>query len=91
MLTLTMMYAAIAPEAARRSTYGAPLSGPVAHVVVRNWTTLIGLMNGMLIHAARPAEARPSACRLLTRHLLWRSDSQGTSWLRPARSIAAQS
>src|SRR5688572_24940084 len=55
-LTLTMLYAAIAPEAALRSTFGESVGGPVADVVVRNWGALIALMGGMLIYAAgRPA------------------------------------
>lgn len=41
-LTLTMVYAAIAPEAALRSTFGATIGGPVADIVVRNWGALIG-------------------------------------------------
>ena len=36
-LTVTMVYAAIAPEAALRSNFGDSLSGPIADVVVRNW------------------------------------------------------
>lgn len=51
-LTTTMLYAAFAPEAALRSTFGEALSGPVAHVVVRNWGALIGLIGGMLIFGA---------------------------------------
>jgi hypothetical protein len=51
-LTLTMLYAAIAPEAALQSTFGQTLSGPVASVVVRNWGALIGLMGAMLIYGA---------------------------------------
>jgi hypothetical protein len=51
-LTLTMLYAAIAPEAALQSTFGQSLSGPVASVVVRNWGALIGLMGAMLIYGA---------------------------------------
>jgi hypothetical protein len=46
-LTLTMVYAAVAPEAALRSTFGESLDGPVADVVVRNWGALIGLMGAM--------------------------------------------
>jgi len=42
-LTLTMVYAAIAPEAALRSTFGESINGPIADVVVRNWGALIGL------------------------------------------------
>jgi hypothetical protein len=34
-LTMTMVYAALAPEAALRSTFGESVSGPVADIVVR--------------------------------------------------------
>ena len=58
-LTLTMLYAAIAPEAALQATFGETVSGPVANVVVRNWGALIALIGGMLIYAARAPELRP--------------------------------
>ena len=61
LLTLTMVYAAIAPEAALTSTFGESVGGPVADVVVRNWGALIGLMGAMLIYAARKPEVRPLA------------------------------
>src|SRR5262245_30952728 len=55
-LTLSMLFAAIAPEAALRSTFGESLTGPLADVVVRNWGALISLIGAMLIYAAsRPA------------------------------------
>jgi hypothetical protein len=55
-LTLTMIHAALAPDAALRSTFGESVDGPVADVVVRNWGALIALMGGMLIYAAgKPA------------------------------------
>ena len=57
-LTLTMVYAAVAPEAALRSTFGAGLEGPVADIVVRNWGALIGLMGVMLIYGARDTHLR---------------------------------
>lgn len=60
-LTLTMVYATIAPEAALRSTFGESLTGPVADVVVRNWGALIGLIGAMLIYAARKPAVRPMA------------------------------
>jgi hypothetical protein len=60
-LTLTMIYAAIAPEAALRSTFGESLGGPVADVVVRNWGALIALMGVMLIYGARKPAVRPLA------------------------------
>jgi hypothetical protein len=51
-LTCTMVYAAIAPDAALVSTFGETLDGPVAAVVVRNWGALIALVGGMLIYGA---------------------------------------
>ena len=60
-LTLTMLYAAIAPEAALRSTFGESVAGPVADVVVRNWGALIALMGAMLIYGARRPAVRPLA------------------------------
>jgi hypothetical protein len=60
-LTMTMIYAAIAPEAALRSTFGESVSGPVADIVVRNWGALIALVGAMLIYAARKPALRPIA------------------------------
>jgi hypothetical protein len=48
-LTCTMVYAAIAPQAALRSTFGTTLEGPLAEVLVRNWGALIALVGAMLI------------------------------------------
>ena len=58
-LTATMIYAAIAPEAALRATFGETLDGPLAQVVVRNWGALIALVGGMLIYGAFDPPARP--------------------------------
>ena len=58
-LTLTMVYAAFAPQAALQSTFGESLTGPVAEVVVRNWGALIALMGGMLIYGAGRPPVRP--------------------------------
>ena len=52
LLTCTMLYAAIAPEAALMSTFGETISGPVAQIVVRNWGALITLIGGLLIYGA---------------------------------------
>ena len=60
-LTLTIVYAAIAPEAALRSTFGESVTGPVADVVVRNWGALIALMGALLIYGARKPAVRPLA------------------------------
>ena len=51
-LTCTMLHAALAPQAALRSTFGETLEGPVAEIVVRNWGVLIALIGAMLIHGA---------------------------------------
>ncbi len=52
-LTCTMVYAAIAPQAALNATFGASLEwGLLAEIVVRNWGALITLMGGMLIYGA---------------------------------------
>src|SRR5437867_9877713 len=59
-LTSTMVYAAIAPQAALRSTFGETLEGPVAEIVVRNWGALIALVGAMLIYGAYDPPGRPS-------------------------------
>jgi hypothetical protein len=58
-LTLTMIYALFAPEAALQSSFGESLSGPVASIVVRNWGALIALVGGMLIYGAGKPAVRP--------------------------------
>jgi cbb3-type cytochrome oxidase subunit 1 len=57
-LTLTMIYAAIVPEAALQSSFAETLTGPVASVVVRNWGALIALIGAMLIYGARNPAVR---------------------------------
>jgi hypothetical protein len=61
LVTMTMIYAALAPEAALRSTFGESVSGPVADIVVRNWGALIALVGATLIYAARKPAVRPLA------------------------------
>jgi hypothetical protein len=58
-LTCTMIYAAIAPQAALRGTFGETLEGPLAAIVVRNWAVLITLIGAMLIYGAYHAAVRP--------------------------------
>ena len=58
-LTFTMIYAAIAPQAALASTFGETLEGPVAEIVVRNWGALIALVGAMLIYGAFNPPSRP--------------------------------
>jgi len=59
LLTLTMLYAAVAPRAALQSTFGQTLEGPLAEIVVRNWGALIGLIGLMLVWGAFNPEQRP--------------------------------
>ena len=54
-----MAYAAIAPQAALRSTFGETLEGPLAEIVVRNWGALIALVGAMLIYGAYDPPGRP--------------------------------
>ena len=58
-LTCTMLYAAMSPQAALRSTFGETLEGPLAEIVVRNWGALIALVGGMLIYGAYDPPGRP--------------------------------
>ena len=57
-LTCTMFYAAVAPEAAVRSSFGQSIDGPVAQIVVRSWGILIGLMGLLLIYGAFNEQTR---------------------------------
>jgi hypothetical protein len=61
LLTCTMLYAAFAPQAALRSTFGESLEGPLAEMIVRNWGVLIALVGAMLVHGAFNPAARPQA------------------------------
>jgi hypothetical protein len=58
-LTATMVQAAITPDAALQSNFGETVSGPLAHLVVRNWGALIALVGGMLIYGAFNQIQRP--------------------------------
>jgi hypothetical protein len=58
-LTSTMIYAVITPQAALTSTFGATLEGPLAEIIVRNWGALIGLIGIALIYGALTAAYRP--------------------------------
>ena len=58
-LTCTMVYAALSPQAALSSTFGESLQGPVAEIVVRNWGALITLIGAMLIYGAFNPANRP--------------------------------
>jgi len=59
LLTASMVQAAIAPDTALQSNFGETVSGPLAHLVVRNWGALIALVGGMLIYGAFNPLQRP--------------------------------
>jgi hypothetical protein len=52
LLTLTMLYAVVSPEAAIQSYFQETPEGAMASVVVPNWGILIGLMGALLIYGA---------------------------------------
>jgi hypothetical protein len=54
-----MFYAALVPQAALRSNFGATLEWPLAELIVRNGGALIGLVGVMLIHGAFHPPSRP--------------------------------
>lgn len=59
LLTLTMLYAAVAPGAAMQQMFGESVSAAAETIVVRNWGVLIGLMGALLIFGAlNPASRR---------------------------------
>jgi len=60
-LTCTMVYAVIAPQAMLQSTFGETLEGPLALLIVRNWGALIFLVGAMLIYGAFTPPVRPLA------------------------------
>ena len=57
-MTCTMVYVAVAPEAALRATYGETLQGSLAQIVVRSWGSVITIIGAMLIYGAfnRPSD-----------------------------------
>ena len=59
MICASVPEAAITPDAALQSNFGETVSGPLAHLVVRNWGALIALVGGMLIYGAFNPLQRP--------------------------------
>ena len=58
-LTATMAYAAIAPQGAMMSSFGATLEGPLANIIVRSWGLMVTLIGAILILSAfRPKYRR---------------------------------
>lgn len=58
-LTCTMVYTAIAPQAALLSTFGESLDGSLAEIIVRSWGSVITLLGAMLIYGAYNPPSRP--------------------------------
>ncbi len=61
LLTCTMVYAALLPQAAFQSNFGETLEGSAAEVVVRSWGVLIAMVGGLLIYGAYRPAVRPLA------------------------------
>ena len=57
-LTASILYYAIAPNAALTADFGHGLDGPLAELIVRNWGVLVGLVGLMLIYGAFVPPAR---------------------------------
>ena len=51
-LTCTMLYAAVAPQAAMIASFGQPLEGPLADIIVRSWGVLVGIVGLLLVYGA---------------------------------------
>ena len=52
LVTCSMFFGLISPQSQLISIFGTPLEGPLAEVIVRNWSALIGLIGIMLIYGA---------------------------------------
>lgn len=61
LLTTTMIYAVFSPAGALEASFGEPLEGQAAELVVRNWGALITVVGLMLIHGAFDAASRTVA------------------------------
>jgi hypothetical protein len=57
-LTASMLYYAIAPDAALRGDFGHGVEGALAELIVRNWGVLVGLVGLMLVYGAFVPPAR---------------------------------
>lgn len=63
-LTASMFYGLVAPQALLASTFGATFADPLALMVTRSWSALVGLMGLVLIYGALVAEHRRFAALL---------------------------
>lgn len=51
-LTATMFYGLFAPQAGVESMFGASFSGPLETLIIRSWSSLVGLIGLVLIYGA---------------------------------------
>lgn len=61
LLTLTMLYAAVAPGPALQTYFGETVENQAVSIVVANWGVLIGLMGALLLYGAFHAPSRKLA------------------------------
>ena len=52
LLTCTMLIGLISPDKILKSNFGSSLEGPLAELIVRNWSALIGIIGFSLIYGA---------------------------------------
>ena len=52
LLTITMVIGLFSPKSSMLSNFGETLDGPLAEIIVRNWSALIFLMGAMLVYGA---------------------------------------
>jgi hypothetical protein len=51
-LTATMLFGLFAPQVAVESMFGATFSGPLETLIIRSWSSLIGLIGIVLLYGA---------------------------------------
>jgi len=51
-LTATMFYGLFAPQAAVESMFGASFAGPLETLIIRSWSSLVGLIGLVLLYGA---------------------------------------
>jgi hypothetical protein len=53
-----MFLGLVAPQSQLKSNFGTSIDGPLAEIIIRNWSALIGLMGIMLIYGAFVPDVR---------------------------------
>lgn len=52
LLTCTMLLGLVSPQSLMMSNFGMSMEGPLAEIIIRNWSALIGLIGLMLLYGA---------------------------------------